>query len=343
MSAQSKVTMKANNSSSAEGGDGSSTYSYFIVSYDSCLIVLSFLIISINILVLVLFTRRRPLRSKTNLLLASLSVSDLMMGLLGIPMSTACNALVGYRTFSGMCISAAAVYRFIAVSTIFHILAITAEKYVSVIYPFKHTSMVTKKRIFALIISVWTFSLFVALIQLAWQKFDDFTSRDPTKIRLGLIYNLIGIFVCFLFPLVLMLFFYAKMFNVIRLQTKKIIKLNKIQKFRGNVRGKPAMAAKKRAITIFALMLGIFTCCWSTWYIGLLQDYLSENVFYAISGDWLMVFDFLRFSTSLINPVLYTFLKKDFRAELRVMIPCCKQLKYERQGNLDQVTSISTV
>ena len=149
--------MKANNSSSAQDGDGSSTFSYFIVSYDSCLIVLSFLIIGINILVLVLFARRRPLRSKTNLLLASLSVSDLMMGLLGIPMSTACNALVGYRTFSGLCITAAAVYRFIAVSTIFHILVITAEKYVSVIYPFKYTSVVTKKRIFALITSVWTF------------------------------------------------------------------------------------------------------------------------------------------------------------------------------------------
>ena len=102
--------------------------SYFDISYDSCLIVLSFLIIAINILVIVLFVRRRPLRTKTNLLLVSLSVSDLMMGLLGIPMSTACNALVGDLSFSGLCITSAAVYRFIAVSTIFHIFAITGER-----------------------------------------------------------------------------------------------------------------------------------------------------------------------------------------------------------------------
>lgn len=334
--------MDANNSTSAQDSNNLPPVSFFVVSYDSCLIVLSFLIIAINILVIGLFVRRRPLRTKTNLLLVSLSVSDLMMGLLGIPMSTACNALVGYRSFSGLCITAAAVYRFIAVSTIFHILIITAERYVSVIYPLKYASIVTKKRIIALITSVWVFSLFVALIQLSWQKFDHFTSRDPTKLRLGLIYNIAGIVVCLLLPLVLMLFFYARMFNVIRHQAEQIRKLNKLQESCSSARGKPALAATKRAITIFALMLGIFTCCWSSWYIELLQNYLGQNVFYAMSVDWIMAFDFFRFSTSFINPMLYTFLKKDFRAELRLIIPCCKK-KYERQRNAAEPMACSTV
>lgn len=321
-----------NNSTSANDSNALSPYGYFDISYDSCLIVLSFLIIAINILVLVLFVRRRPLRTKTNLLLVSLSVSDLMMGLLGIPMSTACNALVGDQSFSGLCITSAAVYRFIAVSTIFHILIITGERYVSVIYPFRYMSTVTKRRTVTLITSVWFLSLFMALIQLTWQKFDHFTSRNPTKLRLGLIYNIIGVVVCFLVPLVLMLFFYARMFSVIHHQAEQIRKLNKIQESYGSVRGKH-LVTEKRAITIFALMLGIFTCCWSTWYIGLLQDYLSKEVFYAIPDVWLMVFDFLRFSTSFINPVLYTFLKQDFRSELYSMISCCKK-KYERHEHL---------
>ena len=185
--------IKQNNSTSHQAADNLSHESFFDLSYDSCLIVLSFLIIAINILVLVLFVRRRPLRTKTNLLLVSLSVSDLMMGLLGIPMNTACNALVGYQSFSGLCISAAAVYRFIAVSTIYHILIITAERYVSVIFPFNYMTMITKRRILTLISAVWIFSLFMALIQLAWQEFDDFTSLNPTKLRWGLIYNIIGV------------------------------------------------------------------------------------------------------------------------------------------------------
>lgn len=94
--------MTMNNSNSTKDDNTLSHETYFILSYDSCLIVLSFLIMASNILVLVLFVRRRPLRTKTNLLLVSLSVSDLMMGLLGIPMNTACNALVGYRSFSGL-------------------------------------------------------------------------------------------------------------------------------------------------------------------------------------------------------------------------------------------------
>lgn len=318
--------MKSNNSTAEKSGKAVlPPNGYFDVRYDSCLISLSILIIAINLLVLVLFVKRRPLRTKTNLLLVSLSVSDLMMGLLGIPMNTACNALVGYKNFSGLCITSAAVYRFIAVSTIFHILIITGERYVSVIYPFRYMLIVTKRRIVILMSSVWFFSLFMALIQLAWQEFDHFTSRNPTKLRWGLIYNIIGIVVCLLVPLVLMLFFYVRMFRVIRHQAKQIRKLNNIQESRGS--GKH-LVAEKRAITIFALMLSIFTCCWSTWYIGLLQDYLSRDVFYAIPPVWLLVFDFLRFSVSLINPLLYTFLKQDFRRELYLMIPCFK--KYER-------------
>ncbi|KAL9959980.1 hypothetical protein ACROYT_G033366 [Oculina patagonica] len=330
--------MKSNNSTPEKNGKAVlPPNGYFDVNYDSCLISLSILIIAINLLVLVLFVKRRPLRTKTNLLLVSLSVSDLMMGLLGIPMNTACNALVGYKSFSGLCITSAAVYRFIAVSTIFHILIITGERYVSVIYPFRYMLIVTKRRIVLLITSVWFFSLFMALIQLAWQEFDHFTSRNPTKLRWGLIYNIVGIVVCLLVPLVLMLFFYARMFKVIRHQAKQIRKLNNIQESRGS--GKH-LVAEKRAITIFALMLGIFTCCWSTWYIGLLQDYLSRDVFYAIPSVWLLVFDFLRFSTSFINPMLYTFLKQDFRRELHLMIPSRCLKKYERG---DQLTMESMV
>lgn len=327
--------MKSNNSS-PENNTDLTPRSYFDVGYDSCLITLSVLIIAINVLVLLLFIRRRPLRTKTNLLLVSLSVSDLMMGLLGIPMNTACNALVGYKSFSGLCITSAAVYRFIAVSTIFHILIITGERYVSVIYPFRYMTIVTKRRTVTLISSVWFFSLFMALIQLAWQELDHFTSRNPTKLRWGLIYNIIGIVVCLLIPLAFMLFFYVRMFNVIHHQAEQIRKLNNIHESRG--RGKH-LDAEKRAITIFALMLGIFTCCWSTWYIGLLQDYLSKDVFYAIPTVWLLVFDFLRFSTSLINPMLYTFLKQDFRRELFLIIPCFKK-KHERS---DQCTIMESM
>ena len=56
--------IQANNSSSAQDSNG---MGYFILSYDSCLIVLGFLIIAINILVIVLFVRRRPLPNQNQL------------------------------------------------------------------------------------------------------------------------------------------------------------------------------------------------------------------------------------------------------------------------------------
>jgi hypothetical protein len=67
-----------------------------------------------------------------------------------------------------------------------------------------------------------------------------------------------------------------------------------------------------RAMVVFGLMLVTFVLGWFPYFIlTFLEDLgISHN---ASSVFWL----FLRFSTSLINPLLYTFLKMDFKKALR--------------------------
>lgn len=278
--------------------------------YDSCLIVLAVLIIAINILIPVLFIRNRVLRTKTNMLLVSLAIADLVTGLLGIPMFIACNAFSSFPSLTGLCITAGVAYRFIAVSTIFHIFAITIERYISVSYPFKYVFWVQMSRLRVVIASIWIGSLLMALVQLSWQNFSNFTSADPIKVKAGLIYNAIGVIVCFLVPLVVMIFIYCRMFMIIRKQLDHMKKLSPS----GNNQNCKPLSSERRAITIFALMLGIFTMSWLTWYISIINVY--TNAVIAMPERWYDFFDFVRFSTSFINPLLYTFLKHDFREAL---------------------------
>lgn len=118
--------------------------------------VLCVAIICVNTLVLVLYSKRRQLRTKTNTLLASLATSDLLMGLCGVPLFIACNAFLD----GDVCIAQGVVFRFIAVSTMFHILAITGERYICVLHPMQYINIVTGKRILRVIACIWAIIAF---------------------------------------------------------------------------------------------------------------------------------------------------------------------------------------
>ncbi|XP_078343201.1 histamine H2 receptor-like [Oculina patagonica] len=288
---------------------------FFEPDYDGGLIVLCIAVICVNMLVLVLYRKRRQLRTKTNTLLVSLATSDLLMGLCGIPLYIACNAILN----ENICIAQAVVFRFIAVSTMFHILAITGERYVCVLHPMRYINIVTGKRILRVIACIWTISLFVALIQLSWVLPFGYFSKNATKFTSSLVYNCVGLTICFAIPFFSMVVVYSKMFITIRRQVQKIK--------RQSVRLDAATSSinirtshrQLRALLIFSLMLGLFAGSWVTWYISIFQLYMNVSFFSEVS---MVVFDFLRVGVSLINPLLYTFLKNDFREAFMSFVKC---------------------
>lgn len=285
---------------------------YFNPVFDGLLIVLSVLVVGINLLVISLFFYREYLQTKTNSLLISLAVSDLMVGLLGIPLNVACNAFLE----EGVCIAAALIYRFIAVSTMYHILVVTLERYIYVMYPMKYINIVTGPRLFKVIAGLWLFSLFVSLIQLAWEdttKF--FQPRDEVSHKYSLGYNIFGIVFCFFLPAVFMAISYVRMFMVIHRQVKEI---RGLYNMRGGVtpNQRAPIATEARALFIFALMLAIFIICWLSFYVtGFTILFMVDMS--SFPHQVFMAFDFIRFAVAFVNPILYAFLKRDFSRALR--------------------------
>ena len=302
--------------------------SYFVPAYDSSLIVLCVAIICVNALVLVLYGKRRQLRTKTNTLLASLATSDLLMGLCGVPLFIACNAFLD----GDVCIAQGVVFRFIAVSTMFHILAITGERYICVLHPMQYINIVTGKRILRVIACIWTISLFVAVIQLSWVLPFGYFSDNEIKFTASLAYNWVGLAVCFAIPFLAMVAFYTRMFITIHRQVQKIRRQRVNLDFATSSSNVRSSYRQLRALVTFALMLGFFAGSWITWYVSILQMYANVQFFPEVS---MVIFDFLRFGVSLINPLLYTFLKNDFRKALVSFLKC-------RRTNLQDFTSQGT-
>jgi len=99
-------------------------HSYFYPAVDVPAIILALLIVIVNGLVLFLIAKKKFLRSMTNLLLCSLAVSDLLTGLVAIPLFIACNII----RQSAICLTEEQLARFISVSIVSHLMSVVIDR-----------------------------------------------------------------------------------------------------------------------------------------------------------------------------------------------------------------------
>lgn len=273
--------------------------------------VLSCLIISANLLVIALVCRHKQLQTVTNLCLACLALSDLLSGLVAIPLIFACNLTVSNGL--AFCIAMDLASRFIAISTILHLLVVTFERYVMIIYPMHYYRIVSKQRMAAIMVFIWTFSLAVSLIQLIWISLGSTQTANVQHSEVIYSYScFVGLVVL---PLILLAAAYGRIFLVLRAQLQKIRRqLSHIR----NSKGARQKRGQKRAVTILGSMILAFILGWFYYFLSsILYD---ENVVINVPPAVDIMLLFMRFGTSLVNPLLYTLFKEDFRNVLRSFI-----------------------
>lgn len=97
---------------------------FFDPKADVVPLVLAVFIIFVNSLVLVLISWKRYLRSSTNLLLGSLALSDLLTGLVSVPLFITCNIM----RQSAICLTEEQMSRFISASIVCHLMSVTVNR-----------------------------------------------------------------------------------------------------------------------------------------------------------------------------------------------------------------------
>ena len=98
---------------------------FFDPKADVVPLVLALLIVFINTFVLVLIFRKKYLRTNTNLLLWSLAMSDLLTGVVSVPLFITCNII----RQSAICIMEEQMSRFISASIVCHLMSVTMDRY----------------------------------------------------------------------------------------------------------------------------------------------------------------------------------------------------------------------
>ena len=132
-----------------------------------------------NGLMIVVLSTVRQLRSVTNLFVISLSVSDLLVGLLVIPINffVPTSMFYGYTT----CIYSGSATLTLCLAHIANIFTVTIDRYIAIMDPLKYPVRVTRRRAMAAVAVVWTFAVVLGLLPVfGWRAVQSTCTRGET-------------------------------------------------------------------------------------------------------------------------------------------------------------------
>lgn len=272
--------------------------------------ITALLITVANSLVLVLAWNMKFLRTKTNLFLLSLAASDLLSGILVIPLVIACN-LVYDSNSEQICIAMDICQRGLAISTILHLACAVIERYLKISAPFKYVSLVTRPRILKVLFSVWISAISISLVQLVWFAPKEQESANSQYLIYNVMVLCLFVFVPFIVTLVAFIRIFIIMKNSQECRKKMIYRTpSSVQKRTRSVNG-------KRSLLIYLTMLICFVLAWFPYFFLTMFIDMNSSIVEGIPAWINVMFLFLKTSSALFNPLLFTYFKADFQKALR--------------------------
>ena len=257
----------------------------------SKLLPVAIVIVLANGLVFVLFYRCRRLRTSSNYVLLSLAICDFSIGAIAIPYFIVHNfGILPPQMVDGVYAS----HTLLAISGAYHILFITGLKYMATVSPLKH-HVVTKSLVLKIVLGVWITSTVFAIIPVVLHIAE-------ASARWEVIHTAVFVVMVFLFPYIFMIYAYIAMFSAITKRQRPSLILNK------NSRERKKKKSDRKCILVFAAMASIFACCWFPYFIVMLLVNIRLKVLFSVFEAVVVI----RYITSLANPLLYTFFKRDF-------------------------------
>ena len=283
------------------------------------LVPIAVLIVITNGLVFLLFGKLRSLRTPANYFLLSLAISDVMTGLINIPLFFVLSTLDDqtlHKMNSVYCASEV-FHNVISCSVAYHITAITAEKYLAVVNPFGRVLM-TKKTVIKILSTVWLWSAFLGAIPASW--WSAWWNVELRALYLQIGNNVFSLVVVFVIPYMFILYAYFIMFRAVSCKNRFKKSLD-----RKDPRTFNRASNEKKCLVILLTMAIAFAICWIPWFA--LRLIFSLKFVGWIDGEDLHymehlshAFIIIRYLSSAINPLLYAFFKQDFWNAFKVVV-----------------------
>ncbi|XP_026766116.3 histamine receptor H2b [Pangasianodon hypophthalmus] len=287
-----------------------------------------------NVLVCLAVGTSRRLRRISSCFVVALAVTDLLLGLLVLPLSATLELRGGRWPLGGaICNIYLSMDVTLGTASIFTLLAISVDRYLAISDPLSYTTRFTPARAAAAIMVIWilSFTMAFAPIYMGWNTADFHVQNHDWRIgdegdegrtcryEWNNNYVLLGVFCIFFFPLLVMCGMYHRIFCMAREQVRRIRAATpSFTRSSTSLRG--ATLREHKATMTLAAVLGVFIICWLPYVVfftcmGLRRETEPPRLAHSVVL-WLGYFN------SALNPILYPALNRDFRRAYGHLLRC---------------------
>ncbi|GFN86477.1 5-hydroxytryptamine receptor 6-like protein [Plakobranchus ocellatus] len=320
-----------------------------------------------NILVFVAVGSSQHLRTVSNLFIVSLSVADILVGTVVMIPATLNQVYGQWVLHPAFCSIWTSCDVMLCSASVLNVCAISFDRYLAIISPLRYKSLMTFRRATLLLATLWIVSVLSSFVPIknGWHKGGDgawgdmrpslinlsWSGDDRPKciLKVSLSYALLAGSITILFPIVVAVILYFKVSGEARRQALFVRTLivgpsrlllgqdvtsssaNGINK---NLRDPPF--TRKSTITL-GVIVGAYVVTWT--------PFLVVNVIQAqcacVPLDIFTAIVWLGYCNSLINPIIYPLLMRDFRkVYMRLLLSCCPRLRFILQRRSNSATEI---
>uniref|UniRef100_A0A182PBJ2 G-protein coupled receptors family 1 profile domain-containing protein n=1 Tax=Anopheles epiroticus TaxID=199890 RepID=A0A182PBJ2_9DIPT len=327
-----------------------------------------------NTLVIVAFKTERRLRRRTNFYIVSLASADLLVGTLGIPFAVL--ASIGLPRNLHACLFTISLLVVLCTISIFCLVAVSIDRYWAILHPLAYSRNMRTKTTLYIISMCWLAGFIIGFLPLfGWHE-------DPSEDACLFVkvmnydYLVFLYLVTIIIPAVLLLAFYIHIYRVIVRQRKQILSVNSIdsrfsvgtlpgiEDGHGSFQsrhGSKRRATKKdnyngtmlrvlraaqnrevKATQNLSIIVLFFMVCWMPLHtINCIVAFCPQCHIHAPVMLFVITLSHLN---SALNPLLYAYHLKDFRAALkRLILSMCGIAPSVPAAPSDCVNCISTL
>ncbi|XP_014777813.1 trace amine-associated receptor 2 [Octopus bimaculoides] len=276
-------------------------------------------VFSVLIMVVILFgngtvvisiIRYQHLRTPTNHFVLTLALTDIMLAL-SLPYHTVSYVHPFLTKQKYACLWRYISYLLPCGTSQTHVLAITLDRYLSVVHPLHYSSLMSTKKVFIISGLLWLYSSALGFVPIYWNYWDGHSACN-LNIVFPVGYMIILV-VQFFFISIIVIILYLKVFAIAKRIQKGIMKPDN-----GITPGPTRKKFKNsRSLLLYGIVVCLFCFLWTPFFtVVLIQMLWFNNNALLIFGRG---FTLLGLTTSITNPVTYVFLNKGFHKAYRDM------------------------
>ena len=266
-----------------------------------------------NLLVIISFFKFKRLQKMTGMFICSLALSDLLLGLITLPLYAWFYTDPQIRSNKTLCLLKYSSVIFSLSSSLVNMVVIAVDRYLSIIRPLQYPVLMTKQKAKFVISGIWIYHCIIcSLPSLGWNTYDKYNGTVcDFFVVLPKSYTVFTTPVTIVLGLLLSSFLYTHIYIVVKDHTAQMKKRKEIytnRQFR-----KDARSAKAMGIIFF-----FFFIFWVPFMLTAPLKYLNmaKNLMNIIKNVTLTI----TMLNSVINPFMYCWLRQDFKCAFRELL-----------------------